>query len=385
MPVLIEAWACAAALQIASLWACLAATLLHFRVSRRPSRTDLPRMTLIKPVRGLDDDFAENLESIAASDPRRLLQVIIAMESAGDPAYPAAAAFAAAHPDRDIAVVITGPSGERMGKMHNMIEAIPRAKHDAILFSDADVRTTPGMIAETAEAFASGSDCVYGLPYHLPAPGLGGWQFMVAFNHGFCLPAALSDKLGLFRFCSGAWMGYTRKTLDRIGGLKPYAQAIADDFALGDSARRAGARGVLLHEPVFLKETGRGALEAARHLAKWCAIVRWSVPGLYFAAPLLSASAVCGGLWLTCEASGRFLWLGRGLLAAQMLSRALVGFLQDSRIGRGRMAWWGYALLAFADFGAIFYWLSGLRSLIRWRGKTYRLSPGGRARVIEAP
>src|SRR6185312_11075908 len=48
-----------------------------------------------------------------------------------------------------------------------------------------------------ARAFADGADAVYAMPYHAAAPGLGGLWFMIAFNHAFCVPTALSEALGL--------------------------------------------------------------------------------------------------------------------------------------------------------------------------------------------
>src|SRR5579885_372105 len=73
-------------------------------------------LTMIKPIKGLDDELDANLESIVASDPEGRLQIVIAIESADDPAWPAARAFADRHPGRDIEVLRAGPSGDRMGK-----------------------------------------------------------------------------------------------------------------------------------------------------------------------------------------------------------------------------------------------------------------------------
>ncbi|MDE2510347.1 MAG: glycosyltransferase, partial [Elusimicrobia bacterium] len=162
-------------------------------------------MTLIKPVKGLDDDMEEGFRSIVEADPSKSLQILIALETAEDPAYPFARAFADAHPDRDVEVVLTGPSGPRMGKIHNMIEAFPRARHDRVLFSDADVRITAALLSDTARAFDAGADAVYAMPYHAFVPGPGGWLFLVAFNYSFCVPVALSYRLGKLRSFAGAW------------------------------------------------------------------------------------------------------------------------------------------------------------------------------------
>ena len=75
-----------------------------------------------------------------------------------------------------------------MGKVHNMIEALPRAKNGEVLFSDADTRISAPLLADAARAFVQGADAVYAMPYHAAAPGLGGMWYMIAFNHAFCVP-----------------------------------------------------------------------------------------------------------------------------------------------------------------------------------------------------
>jgi ceramide glucosyltransferase len=325
-------------------------------------------MTLIKPVKGLEEGLRENFEAIPAADPEGRLQVIVAMEDAEDPAYPVMKAFAQAHPGR-VELVLAGPSGPRMGKAHNMAAALPKARHPYVIFSDADIRTTMELVRWTGRAFEEGSEAVFALPVHDRAPGLGGALFQIAFNHSFCLPAALSFRLTGLPFTAGAWMAYKRSTLDRLGGLEPFVHCIADDFSIGWAALRSGARARLLPVPVPLKETGSGAGEAFVHLVKWSRIIHWTTPLPYYLVPLVCPGPLALALGY---------WKLFALLAA---SRTLVGLVQDAQLG-SRMAWPVYFFLGFSDLGTLIFWLSGLPRRIEWRGKRYRLSWGGRAEVI---
>lgn len=365
------------------LWACVAAAAWHFGRRRELGDEPVLPMTLIKPVKGLDDALEAGLESVVVADPERALQLIVAMESADDPAYPVAAGFAARHPDRDVLVLITGPCREgRMGKAHNMIEALPRAKRPRVIFSDGDTEATAALVRGTSAAFRAGYDAVFALPLHRRAPGFGGYLFQVAFNHGFSVAGALSWYIGKFRFCAGAWMAYTRAILERSGGLEPVADAIADDFTISVRARRAGAREMLLHEYVRLQETGTGLAQTLAHIAKWAAIIRWNMPAAFFCAPAFSLLGWAAALLALCETSGRRLVLGRALFAAALLSRPLAGLVQDY-LARGEpLPWWGYPPLALSELGSAGFWLSGLRREIDWRGRRYRLLAGGRSKVI---
>lgn len=359
----------------AALWACLAASLRRFRgAAAGPARRP---MTLIKAVKGLDDAMEASLRSIAESDPRRSLQWLIALESAEDPAYAVARAFAAAHPDRDITVMLTGPAGARMGKAHNMIEAYKAAKHPVVIFSDADVCITPALLAETERAFDEGAGAAFGLPYHADAPGLGGWLYMLAFNHTYCVPAALGHATGQFRSFAGAWMAYTKDALARAGGVELAAHAIADDWTLGSAVRASGARLELLREPVFVRESATDAASVCRKLAKWSSIVCWSVPAAWLLAPLLDP--VLLGL---AAASLSRAPLPLAALGAALATRMLVGLIQDRAVGRLRKPLWFYLTLALADPAAMLFWPLGLRRVVEWRGRRYRLSLGGRCEVL---
>ncbi len=356
----------------AGFWACLAASARHFR-DAAPGPADLP-MTLIKPVRGLDDAMEASFRSIIAADAGKVLQIVVALEDAGDPAYPVARAFAAAHPDRDITVLLTGPAGGRMGKAHNMLAAYATAKHPRVIFSDADTCITPALLADTARAFRDGADAAFGLPYHVDAPGLGGWWFMIAFNHAYCIPAALAYETGQFRSFAGAWMAYTKDAVERAGGLERFTHAIADDYALGMAVRKSGARLELLREPVFVSETGTAPLEAFRHIAKWASIICWSFPPAWALAPLVNPVLLA----LAALAAGA----GPLPLAVALATRVLVGLFQDRLVGRIRRPAWTYLVLLGADVGAMVFWPLGLRRVIEWRGRRYRLSLGGACEVL---
>jgi ceramide glucosyltransferase len=368
----------------AGLWACLAASVRLFRRGERPAPA-LEPMSLIKPLKGLDEGLEALLDSIAASDPEGKVQVVFAVESESDPAHSAAQSFAARHPRRDTVVAVTGPSRGRMGKAHNMIEALPRARHGRVVFSDSDVETTPELLAETSRAFGEGYEAVFAVPRQKRGPRVQDVLFEIAMNHSFALTAPLGWRFVGFSHCAGAWMGYTRPLLERLGGLEPIAHQIADDFALSQRAARAGARGTLLAAPVIVAESDATALETLRHLVKWSRIIRWSLPVFYVALPLLNIAFMSAAALALAYAGGGPARLAWGAAGAAFLSRGAVALLHDRLVGEGALPWPWYAALAFTDVGALAFWLAGFRREIRWRGVRYRLSWGGRAEVLASP
>lgn len=341
-------------------------------------------ITLIKPIRGLDDALERSFAAVFEADPERSLQVIVAIESPADPAWPVVERLARAHPDRDVLLLATGPSKGRMGKIHNMIEAMARAKNERVVFSDADCCPTRALLAETRRAFADGCEAVFSLPYHPPAPGLGGVLFQIAFNQSFAPGVALAAALGHMRFCAGAWMGYTRSALERAGGLEQFAHAIADDIAISGRVTAVGAKTRVLRERIVVEESGTGLRETAAHLSKWSTIMRACLPGPYLALPLLSPGLCAAALWTLCElAAGPWIPVARGLFWAAIGARAGTSFAIDYLGSPRLMPLPAYLALGLVDFGTFAFWLSGFRSTIDWRGTRYRLAWGGRAEVVE--
>ncbi|MBI4346648.1 MAG: glycosyltransferase [Elusimicrobia bacterium] len=341
---------------------------------RRPAEGKLRPMTLIRPLKGLDVGLEENLRAPLDGDPEGSLECLFAVESEDDPAYAIATRVAALSPSR-ARVVVTGPSGERMGKAHNMVSALRHATRDIVVFSDSDARADRETLVETSRAFDAGAHAVSGLPDASFARGAGDVLVCLSFNHGFDLLAALAAAAGVGVFFSGAWMAVRRDTLTNLGVLDRLGHQAADDFTLADALRRAKARVVLLPRLVPLYERGGTVLEAVRHLLKWSRIVRWTVPLpfvlLPLATPLPLVALACASAPADLRPAG--LWC---LFAALRVAAAR---LFDARCASSRYPWWGYAALPFLDIANVGLWLlSWPGGTIEWRGRRYRLRSGGR-------
>lgn len=379
LPILLILLAGAVVACMAVPWLGLAALL---RLRRAPgARGERQPFALIRPLRGRDKGLRERLESIVASDPEELVDVVIALETEDDPAYPVARDFAVAHPKRRIDVIVAGPSGERMAKMHNMIMGLKHTRRQSVVFSDAGVVVTPRLVAETSAAFAAGAGALFTLPSQRAAPGLGAVSCRIAFDHGFNIPAVISWVIFGAPVGCGAWMGFTRAALERIGGLEPYADRIADDYTLGRAAVVARVRCRVL--PVAVELEGAGRLsDAVARIVRWsrtiCSCEPWPYAVLPLANPVFLALL---GAVLSRAAGGHTVrWLQ--LVGWAMVNRGVSGWVQDGLSGAGRMPPYGYAALAVSDFAQIGFWLTGFRRTVRWRGTRYRLYDGGRCMPI---
>lgn len=340
-----------------------------FRREARPGNV-LP-MTVIRPLKGADEGLEENLRSLVEADSGGVLEFLFAMESADDPAFPPAKRVADSVPGGRARVVLTGPCGERMGKAHNMIEALRHATREIVVFSDSDARVDRATLVETSRAFADGAEAVSGLPDASGARRLGDVLVCLSFNHYFDGVAAVSARLGVGWLFSGTWMAMRRSLLQRIGGLEQFERHAADDFALADSVWRAGARLALLPRLVTLRERGGELPEAARHVLKWTRIVRCTAPWRYLLLPLatplpLLAAALSSEAWPAAALAGLAVW------------RAASAWAFDRLAAHDRFPPWAYLALPLVDLAFVGLWVAGLAGdTIEWRGRRYRVRPGG--------
>jgi ceramide glucosyltransferase len=173
-------------------------------------------------------------------------------------------------------------------------------------------------------------------------------------------------------------LAVSREALDSIGGLKPLADHLADDYELGYRVARAGYRVALSAEVV---ETGVPAYRwrgFADHQLRWSRTVRdarpWGYAGLIFTHGLGWAvlNAVASG------ASPLSLWL---LGLSFFLRLALAVTVGGEVLGDRQVLPWLW-LLPLRDLVAMGLWAAGFAgNTIVWRGERFTLRGGKLHRV----
>jgi ceramide glucosyltransferase len=118
--------------QAAAGWLCLR------RFRRLPPPPAPPRagITVLKPLYGAEPMLEAALASLCALD-YAPLQIVFGAHDAADPALEVVERLRARFPGRDIAVVIDPTRHGSNGKVGNLINMLPAARHDLLVIADS--------------------------------------------------------------------------------------------------------------------------------------------------------------------------------------------------------------------------------------------------------
>lgn len=295
--------------------------LRRFLAAPRPAPLGRPGVTILKPLHGPEPLLEAALASMCAQDWADL-QIVFGVAAAADPALDAVRAVQARFPARDIALVVDATRHGENGKIGNLLNMLPAAKHDVLVIADSDVHAAPDWIARLVATLEQPGIGLATTAYvgHAGVPGWVAILGAMQINHVFLPGALLGHRLGR-RDCFGASMALTRATLARAGGLEALADELADDAVLGLRVARAGL-GVALAPALpatTVPETGFAALW--RHELRWARTVRSLAAAGHAASVLQYPLAWAALLVLVAGAAPWSLaafavaWLARGAIA----------------------------------------------------------------------
>src|SRR5579863_7778091 len=122
------------ALALCSVLSLMIVVLMHVAVRRvlaRPVAPGLcqPPVSILKPLRGVDDGLVENLETFAHLQ-YPVYEILLGAEDPADPALPIARAFQARHPELPISVHVCDAPFGRNPKVNVLVALARHARYD---------------------------------------------------------------------------------------------------------------------------------------------------------------------------------------------------------------------------------------------------------------
>jgi ceramide glucosyltransferase len=346
--------------------------LKRFNRQPRPQVGERPPVSILKPLKG-DEPLLEAALASFCTQSYPEYQIVFGVQDRADPAIAVVEHLRALFPQLDITLVVDETRHGGNGKIANLINMWPAARHDVIVLADSDVHVTPhflerivaaleapdvGAVTALYAGFASGN-------------GMAGRFGAAQINHIF-LPGVLVGRMLGRQDCLGAALALRRSTLIRIGGLPALLPHLADDAALGRLVRRLGLK-VALAPSLVVTTVSEETLPALfRHELRWARTIRALEP-LTYSTSLLQYPV----FWalMTVLASHFRLW-ALAFAAAVWLLRAMEARSMARQLDRGAFSGW---LLPLREiFSIIVLLASYLGNRVVWRGSSMAAVTNGR-------
>jgi ceramide glucosyltransferase len=341
------------------------------RASNSQSRASkLPSVTVLKPLHGSEPGLFKRLASLCTQDYPEKVQLICGTQATTDAAIDLVRLLARQHPGTQIALVVDEQIRGTNRKVSNLVNMEPRSRHDLIVLSDSDILVDEQFIrrivAELEHSRAGAVSCAY---YGIALGGIWARVSALNINSQFLPNVIVALTFGATKPCFGSAIAMRKSTLKRIGGLKPFLDELADDYAIGRAVRSTGLDVVIPHFAVghvCFEHNLQGFWE--RHMRS-SRTIRSIDPvgyvGILFMHPLMLSviAAVIG-------TSHPFT-----LLAVAFASRAVLTSSVERSFRLEPQRLWLLAVhdaISFAVFVSSFF-----GTVIAWRGSGYRILNDG--------
>lgn len=375
-------WSCALAACCYYLAACVAAFRWLADARRQRALPNFtPAVTILKPLCDAETEAYATLATFCRLN-YPVYQIVFGVQDSRDPVITIVEQLRADFPRCDITLIVNAMAHGYNGKVSNLQNMLPAAKHDVLLIADADIRVTPDYLRRVVKPLQDPQvgmvTCLY--------RGVGAKTFGdLLENLGLAAlfaPEVLTARmLQGVQFALGATIVMRRATLEAIGGFAALADHLADDYELG---HRVATQ---LHQPVVLSEcvvdhvANAASLRAMfRHQLRWMRAIRVSRPAGY-AGLIVTYGTVTASLALLASSFSSWAWrLWLVTMALRMMAAFVAGFV--ALRNHTLMKW--FWLVPLRDALAFVVWLFGFfGNESVWRGERMRVLRDGKLAPIK--
>jgi ceramide glucosyltransferase len=354
--------------------ATLAAVRFFSRERRKTLGSYTPKVSILKPVRGVDFASHENFKSFCLQDYPEY-EILFCVNDLDDTAVPLIRRLAEEFPQRGIRLLSNAPQIGSNRKVNNLALLAREAKHELLVQSDGDVRVGANYLHEMAAPFEQAETAVVSC-FYSGVTQKNIWAEIEALGVAtdFSAGVLVADWMEGVTFALGASVATTKTWLGKIGGYEGIANVLADDYEIGNRVVKAGGRVMLSREVV---ETMYPAVTFGKfweHQVRWARTVRLCRPasyvGLLFTHGL--PLAIAGAIAIRSAAGALLFMVAYVVLRLAVAEAVGVWGLRDET---ARRKWW---LLPLRDLLQLAVWVGSFFSdRIVWGDAEFKLSRNG--------
>ncbi|HAK88119.1 MAG: hypothetical protein A2077_02900 [Nitrospirae bacterium GWC2_46_6] len=305
-----------------------------------------PPISILKPLKGLDDNLFDNLASFCAQDYPEY-EIIFALQDHNDPAYKVARKIKDKYRGRDISIIVERCGSGMNPKVNNLIPAYKVSKYPCILISDSNVMVGSDYLKEIA---AHMDDPNVGLVSNI-IRGIGGRTIGSIFenlhmNSFIAGSVCFLDKFLKMPCVIGKSMLMRKIDLEAIGGFKAVKDVLAEDFVIGKLIHASGKKIALSNYAINNVNDYYGIRRFLNRHTRWGKL-RWRLGGVKYISELIGNPVFMASIPM-------LLWEASRLTVSFALLVSLVKVLGDLYLGKK----------AGSDLNPLLYLLAPVKDII---------------------
>ncbi|KAJ1922551.1 Ceramide glucosyltransferase [Tieghemiomyces parasiticus] len=352
----------------------------HEWPKRRPE--DVPGVSIIRPLKGVDPDLDRNLRSSFEQDYPRL-EIIFTAEDGDDPAIPVARALIAEYAPRIAGRVVV--STQRVGfnpKINNIIDGFESCQYEILWMCDSNVYSDSGCLSRSVDQLERTSrpvGIVHHLIYAAQPVGFGAWLETMFINTVHAKMYLAINASGAASCVVGKSNVYYKRHLDALGGLKPFSSYMAEDNTIAQAFWKRGWKHRMTSD-LATQSLGRMTLaDYFTRRMRWTRTRKYNVTFATVVEPV-TESLMCG--LLAAFSFHHFYgvpplpFFGAHLLAWFVCDLQIFRCLAQGQLPCS-FAYWAWVWICRELFALPLYIYAVVGNRVSWRGRQFKLSLQG--------
>ena len=325
-------------------------------------------VSVLKPVRGLDDDFYAAIQSQAMQDHPNF-EILFGIADSADPARADIERLIAQFPALSIRLLVC-TSVKPNGKVGALIDLAAAARHPILVVNDSDITVEPDYLRQVTAPLSDASIGLVTCLYRAESRDWPSRWEALGIATDFAPSTLVAPMVGVSEFGLGSTLAFRRQDLEKIGGFASLADYIADDYQLGARIHQLGRRNLISHVVVSTRLPAGSWRGAIQHQLRWARTIRLSRFGGYLGLPVTFAT-----LWSLVAALLGHREMAIALLAIRLAAAFAGGWLVLRSRDAVRFLW----LTPFRDLWGVAIWAAALfGKSVEWRGRRLQLDRHGR-------
>ncbi len=328
-----------------------------------------PPVSILKPMKGLDDNLFDNLESFCMLDYPEY-EIIFSLQDHNDPAYKVANKIKEKHQNKDISIVVERCNQGLNPKVNNLIPAYRVSKYEHILISDSNVVVGKDYLKEIVKPM---EDPDVGLVSNM-IRGVGGRTIGSLFENLHLNSFIIGSVCFLDKFLKmpcvvGKSMLMRKNDLEAIGGLRSVKDLLAEDYIIGEKMHKNGKKVILSNHIINNVNEYWGLRRFLNRHTRWGRL-RWKIGGVKYLSELIG-----NPVFISCIPM--FILEPSKLNISFALLTCLIKIIGDFYLGKKTAALinpFVYLLSPIKDIIIGFIWVVPILSnTVVWRGNRYTI------------